>query len=227
MKTGSSSTNKSPIFEVGLERCLIYSNASSGPEPMTSVTKQTAACSYIRAESVQVLDYICNDDDSAATTVFVPRQQLARTNHSAHHQTSDQNDDSFLEPSVETLTRFSHRFVWLALLLIAQSLSSFVLKSFEGLVLRRPVIILFLTMLVGAGGNAGSQSAVLAIRGLAKGTFEPQHSGIRAFVAHEIWTGIKLATLLTSISFLRVYLFNDNLTEVTGENANESAHSAI
>ena len=32
-----------------------------------------------------------------------------------------------------------------------------------------PIIVYFLTMLVGAGGNAGNQAAVLVIRGLATG----------------------------------------------------------
>ena len=47
--------------------------------------------------------------------------------------------------------------------------SSFILASFEKLLQRHSVIVFFLTMLVGAGGNAGNQAAVLVIRGLATG----------------------------------------------------------
>jgi Mg/Co/Ni transporter MgtE len=56
---------------------------------------------------------------------------------------------------------------WLMGLLVLQSTSSFVLEANEGLIRDHLVITLFLTMLVGAGGNAGNQSAIQVIRGLA------------------------------------------------------------
>ena len=52
------------------------------------------------------------------------------------------------------------RGIWLVGLLIMQSCSGFVLSRNEQLLKRHPVIIFFLTMLVGAGGNAGNQASV-------------------------------------------------------------------
>ena len=66
-------------------------------------------------------------------------------------------------------TRLRKRAGVLVGLLIFQSCSSAILASFEKLLQRHPVVIFFLTMLVGAGGNAGNQAAVLVIRGLATG----------------------------------------------------------
>eukprot|EP01057_Protomagalhaensia_wolfi_P002422 Protomagalhaensia_wolfi_Nauph_80__2421@NODE_25_length_4703_cov_54_878859_g20_i0_p2_GENE_NODE_25_length_4703_cov_54_878859_g20_i0NODE_25_length_4703_cov_54_878859_g20_i0_p2_ORF_typecomplete_len277_score44_47MgtE/PF01769_16/1_7e03MgtE/PF01769_16/1_3e10_NODE_25_length_4703_cov_54_878859_g20_i020742904 len=123
---------------------------------------------------------------------------------------SDAMDVDLVE---ETLNKFSHRFAWLVALLLLQSLSSFILKQFEPVFLKHSIIILFLTMLVGAGGNAGSQSAVLAIRGIAKGSFAP-HSSMRAFVFHELFTGLKLAFILAAVSLLRVWVFDGALWEV-------------
>lgn len=51
-------------------------------------------------------------------------------------------------------------------LLIIQSTSSFVLNQYEDLLRDHIVVTLFLTMLVGAGGNAGNQSAIKVIRAL-------------------------------------------------------------
>jgi len=48
-------------------------------------------------------------------------------------------------------------------------MSSFVLSSYEKLIKEHLVVTLFLTMLVGAGGNCGVQSAVKVIRGMATG----------------------------------------------------------
>lgn len=49
---------------------------------------------------------------------------------------------------------------WLVGLLILQSCSSFILSSNQGLLQSHIVLVQFLTMLVGAGGNAGNQASV-------------------------------------------------------------------
>ena len=49
---------------------------------------------------------------------------------------------------------------WLVGLLVLQSCSSFILEENEALLQKHPVIVQFLTMLVGAGGNAGNQACV-------------------------------------------------------------------
>ena len=54
---------------------------------------------------------------------------------------------------------------WLIFLLVLQSCSSFVLSSNEALIQDNVIITLYLTMLVGAGGNAGNQSAIEVITG--------------------------------------------------------------
>ena len=55
---------------------------------------------------------------------------------------------------------------WLLGLLVLQSSSSFVLEQYQELLKQHLVVTVFLTMLVGAGGNAGNQSAIKVIRGL-------------------------------------------------------------
>jgi hypothetical protein len=55
---------------------------------------------------------------------------------------------------------------WLVGLLILQSMSSFILARNERLLQEHVIIVRFLTMLVGAGGNAGNQASV-------RGTCEP------------------------------------------------------
>ena len=49
---------------------------------------------------------------------------------------------------------------WLVGLLVLQSMSSFILARNEALLQEHTIIIRFLTMLVGAGGNAGNQASV-------------------------------------------------------------------
>jgi hypothetical protein len=49
---------------------------------------------------------------------------------------------------------------WLVGLLVLQSMSSFIIQRNEGLLQKHLVLVRFLTMLVGAGGNAGNQASV-------------------------------------------------------------------
>ena len=66
------------------------------------------------------------------------------------------------------------RATWLLGLLVAQSCSSFILQDNEALLQSHPTVIFFMTMLVGAGGNAGNQASVRLIRGLATGEVDPK-----------------------------------------------------
>lgn len=59
---------------------------------------------------------------------------------------------------------------WLIGLLVLQSCSSFILANYEKLLAEHQALIYFLTMLVGAGGNAGNQACVKMVRELAIGT---------------------------------------------------------
>jgi FtsZ-binding cell division protein ZapB len=65
-----------------------------------------------------------------------------------------------LEPTISFGEALRDRAYWLVGLLIMQSLSGIILIRNEALLADHPVIIYFLTMLVGAGGNAGNQASV-------------------------------------------------------------------
>jgi len=65
-----------------------------------------------------------------------------------------------LEPDVSFQDALRDRAYWLVGLLALQSMSGFILARNELLLQTHPIIIYFLTMLVGAGGNAGNQASV-------------------------------------------------------------------
>ncbi|GLC37697.1 hypothetical protein PLESTB_000803400 [Pleodorina starrii] len=94
---------------------------------------------------------------------------------------------------------------WLLGLLIVQSTSSFVLDAYQDLLRDHLVVTLFLTMLVGAGGNAGNQSAIKVIRGLATGAIRPSWPSARATLRDQALVGLLLGTGLSAGGFVRVY----------------------
>ena len=95
---------------------------------------------------------------------------------------------------------------WLLGLLILQSTSSLVLSQYEDLIKENIVVTLFLTMLVGAGGNAGNQSAIHVIRGLATGEMDDSPECLRKTLSEQFQVGLLLGTALSTAGFVRVLL---------------------
>lgn len=100
---------------------------------------------------------------------------------------------------------------WLIGLLFLQSCSSFIIQSNERFLQGHMVIVQFLTMLVGAGGNAGNQASVRVIRGLAVGTLNDRT--LRPFLKKEVKMGFGLSALLGITGCVRAALFRTPLGE--------------
>ena len=95
---------------------------------------------------------------------------------------------------------------WLVGLLMLQSVSSFILAGEEDLLAAHPVVVLFLTMLVGAGGNGGNQSAVRGIRGLAVGALNART--VRPFLLRELSMALAITVTLVAVGCARVVVFH-------------------
>lgn len=100
---------------------------------------------------------------------------------------------------------------WLIGLMAAQSLSSIILDRYSDLLREHLVVTLFLTMLVGAGGNAGNQSSIKVIRGLATGALDTSPSCVRSTLAEQAAVGVLLGGALSASGFARVYLSSGSL----------------
>ncbi len=116
-----------------------------------------------------------------------------------------------VEPNISFKDAMKSRAYWLVGLLALQSCSGFILSRNEMLLQDHPVIIYFLTMLVGAGGNAGNQASVRVIRGLALGTLNPQTQS--QFLSRELRMAISLSIILSLAGFLRATLFQTPFPE--------------
>lgn len=97
--------------------------------------------------------------------------------------------------SFESMDRFFPRYSCLVVLLLLQSVSSIILDRFHRLFEVRPEIMLFLTMVVGTGGNVGGQSVVHGVRSLAMGN--------QVKLYDEVYMGVKLSLALAPVVFVR------------------------
>lgn len=80
-----------------------------------------------------------------------------------------------IELSLKTapiLTLYQKRVFWLVILVFGSLLSGIGIAHFEEIIAAHIVLVFFLPLLVGSGGNAGSQSATLMVRALATGDVE-------------------------------------------------------
>lgn len=78
--------------------------------------------------------------------------------------------ESLLESRVTEL--FKKRVFWLVVLVFGNMLSAEIIENFEDLIAANVILVSFMPLLVDSGGNAGSQSATLAVRALGTGEVE-------------------------------------------------------
>lgn len=75
------------------------------------------------------------------------------------------SEEPYLKTSVWKLTK--NRVLWLLLLMLSATLTGAIITRFENALALVPALVAFIPMLMDTGGNAGSQSSTLIIRGMA------------------------------------------------------------
>lgn len=82
----------------------------------------------------------------------------------------DDSDTEYLDMSV--WQQVKNRFPWLFFLMLSYILTGSIISTSEATLASVPALIIYMPMLMGTGGNSGSQSATLIIRGLSVGDIE-------------------------------------------------------
>lgn len=113
------------------------------------------------------------------------------------------SDRPYLKSSVLSLAR--NRFLWLLVLMISGMITGGILSRFENAFAVLPVLVTFIPMLTDTGGNAGSQSSTMIIRGMALGQIEMKDT-LKVF-----WKELRVAIIvgfgLAVVNFLRLVFF--------------------
>lgn len=119
------------------------------------------------------------------------------------------SEDSYFETS--TWQHAKSRFPWLLFLMLSATLSGLVLGSFEEILLTMPILNTFVPMLTGTGGNCGSQSSTLIIRGLA--TEEIEFKDILRVLFKELRVATLVGLMLAVVNGIRIMLmYSGNMT---------------
>jgi magnesium transporter len=110
-------------------------------------------------------------------------------------------DTSYLNTSVFTITR--KRVLWLLLLFVTGSLTGTVMKYFEDQLEAVVALTFFIPLLIGTGGNAGSQTTSTIIRALAVGDIELRDAWWAFW--HEFRSGALLGLCMGVIAYMRAW----------------------
>ena len=115
------------------------------------------------------------------------------------------NEDSYFGTSV--FQHAKNRSLWLMLLMLSATVTGEILGYYENAMAVMPVLITFIPMLMGTGGNCGSQSSTLVIRGLAVGEIE--FKDIFRVIFNEIRIALIVGLLLSVVNGIRIYIMYD------------------
>jgi len=113
-------------------------------------------------------------------------------------------------PSEKTYLRstpwdlFKHRIPWLMLLMVSATFTGLIITAFEGALAAQVALTAFIPMLMGTGGNSGSQSSVTIIRALS--LEEVDFRDIGRVIWKELCTALMCGIALAVVCFVKIWL---------------------
>ena len=104
---------------------------------------------------------------------------------------------------------FKNRFPWLSMMMVSATFTGLIMTSFEDALAKVIALSAFIPMLMGTGGNSGSQSSVTVIRGLSLG--ELSFKDIGAVLWKELRTAVLCGLGLAIVCFAKIWLIDKML----------------
>lgn len=102
------------------------------------------------------------------------------------------------------LEMWKRRIPWLMFLMLSATFTSMIITGFEDALASCAVLTGFIPMLMGTGGNSGSQSSTAVIRSLSLGDTEPKD--ILMVVWKEIRVAVACGVTLAAVNFVKMLL---------------------
>ena len=113
-------------------------------------------------------------------------------------------DKQYLKTSVAEL--WKARIPWLMFLMISATFTSMIINSFESALAAQVVLTAFIPMLMGTGGNSGSQASVTIIRGLSLRQIE--FPDLPRVIWKELRVAIVCGITLAVVNFVKLMLID-------------------
>ena len=108
----------------------------------------------------------------------------------------------YLKTSVLQLAK--NRILWLLILMLSSTITGSILAEYEAAFAAVPLLVTFIPMLMSTGGNSGSQSSTMIIRGMSVGEIEP--SDILKVIWKEVRVGVICGLCLAVVNYVRLII---------------------
>ena len=112
------------------------------------------------------------------------------------------SDKPYLKTNPAILAK--NRVIWLFVLMIAAMITGSILEFYEAAIASVPLLMFFVPLLMDTGGNSGSQSATMVIRGMALAEITPRD--FLKIIWKEMRTGLLVGLSLSVVNFLRIWV---------------------
>ncbi len=118
-------------------------------------------------------------------------------------------EGEYLKASVFKMAR--KRFLWLMVLMITATFTQAIIRNYEAVLSTYVILTAYIPMLMGTGGNAGSQASTLIIRGLALG--DVKMKDFLMIIWKEARVSLIVGIFLAVVNFIKMYLIDrpDNI----------------
>jgi len=101
-----------------------------------------------------------------------------------------------------------NRIIWLTILMFSAMITEIIISRYNLAIAALPLIVSFIPLLMGTGGNSGSQSSTMVVRGLA--TEEIKSTDLIRVLFKEIKIATLIGTTLAIINGIRIFMqYND------------------
>ena len=126
------------------------------------------------------------------------------------------NEETYFKTSV--FKHAKNRILWLLALMLSSTFTGAIIQKYESAFAAVPILVSFIPMIMGTGGNCGSQASTLVIRGLALD--EIKISNIFKVIWKEIRVALVIGITLALVTALRIYFqygneYADNIINLT------------
>ncbi len=112
------------------------------------------------------------------------------------------SEKPYLKTGVLELAK--NRIVWLLVLMVSSMITGAILARYQAAFAVLPILVTFIPMLTGTGGNAGSQSSTMVIRGMAVSEIEPKD--FLKVLWKELRVGLLVGLVLGAVNFVQLIL---------------------
>ena len=114
----------------------------------------------------------------------------------------EQSDEDYLDKSVVKHAR--NRLPWLLCMMLSAMITGAVLSAAEAQLSAVIVLVSYIPLLMGTGGNTGAQASTLMIRGLSLGEIEPKMEDALKVLWKEVRIALCVSLVLASVNFLKI-----------------------